>query len=436
MIMILKHNTGLFFAILCITMIFFRSQKETYGKHAGMSKLLSMLIVAGYLAFGVIFYFRTLYIDEVIFYLLPYLVFWIVIGYWFVRGDAFSLDIASFFKNVSFFILSMLILPVSVFFWIGDAVGYGRYFHSLFGLGFDYLPIWDHGILGILKQYTSISSITNIKAIYFNIIYPILLAMPFLVNSIGVVMMLYTIRNRTNLSVEFKKYAEIISIGIIGIFMFFPLEGYHILSTKLFLFIFILSYILKPYIDKWKLPITIVLIILLVPHAMNSFIKLTNLPQIATTYGSETLQRVIALPIEKRLSEELDKQVATIQRSVGGDKYYVIDSTGQTLTSLLALVNNKYPQYYLEMRKGIFNNEVIAAIKDDLTHVPHAIVNKNDLERYENNTLDDPYLIDLLAFVRDKFKPIDVYEAPQDWLPSVSQVYGFIVFKRNHILVP
>lgn len=439
-IMLLKHNIGLFFAILCITMIFFRSQKEVSGKNEGISKLLSLLIVGGYLAFGVIFYFKTLYFDEVIFYLLPYLIFWIAIGYCVARGDSFSLDIASLFKNVSIFVLSMLILPVSVFLWIGDAVGYGRYFHSLFGMGFDYLAIWDHGILGILKQYTSISSITNIKAIYRNIlsiIYSILFTMPLLVNSVGAVMFVCAIRYRTKLSVELKKYAEIISMGIIGMFMFYPLEGYHILSTKLFLFIFILSYILKPYIDKWRLPVAIVLITLIVPHVLNSFIKLAKLPQIATSYGSETLQRVIALPIEKRLSEELDKQVATIQRSVGGHKYYVLDSTGTTLTSLLAIVNNKYPQYYLEMRKGILNKEVIAAIKGDLTHVPYVIVNKNDFERYENNTLDDPYLSDLLAFTRDNFQPIDVYEAPKEWYQSAGhQALSFKVFKSNYILVP
>jgi hypothetical protein len=244
-------------------------------------------------------------------------------------------------------------------------------------------------------------------------------------------MILAVIRYKTKSSIELKRYAEIISLGIIGIFMFFPLEGYHILSTKLFLFIFILSYILKPYVDKWRLPIAIVLIILLIPHVLNSFIKLAKLPQIATSYGSETLQRVIGLPIEKRLSEELDKQIATIQRSVGGQKYYVIDSSGMTLTSLLALVNNKYPQYYLEMRKGIFNNEVIAAIKGDLTQMPYVIVNKNDFERYENNTLDDPYLTDLLAFVTDYFEPVAIYEAPKEWYQSAGhQVLSFIVLKK------
>lgn len=57
---------------------------------------------------------------------------------------------------------------------------------------------------------------------------------------------------------------------------------------------------------------------------------------------------------------------------------------------------------------------------------------KNDFERYENNTLDDPFLSDLLVFVKDHFEPVDVYEAPKEWYQSAGhQVLSFIVFKKN-----
>ena len=50
-----------------------------------------------------------------------------------------------------------------------------------------------------------------------------------------------------------------------AVFMFFPLEGYHILATKLFIFVFAAGYLVNRFAIRWVEPITCIAAITLLP---------------------------------------------------------------------------------------------------------------------------------------------------------------------------
>jgi len=297
-------------------------------------------------------------------------------------------------------------------------------------MGFKYLPIWDYGIIGIIKHYAYFQGIASVKSIYHNLNSLVMMLMflsPFIVNCFVNMRFFQLIQNKKTEIVDFKKYFEVSSISIMGIFLFFPLEGYHILATKLFIFCFVFLYLIKESSPKVNSFLKFILIALFMfvslPH-----IKAGITPKIKTCSSSnKKVQKIIGMPMEKRLSEEIDKQVAVVERSVKGAPYYVVDSSGATLITLMTFVNNRYPQYYLEMRKGILNQEVTEAIINSLKQVPFVLVNYNDYQNYLSRQQDDVCMKEILDFVDKNYVEIEHYEAPKD--PSISHILSFSIMK-------
>ena len=151
LIIIIKHNIGVFFVIVCITLIFLKSL-GFYDNKVNKRQMLFILLVC-YFSLGVIFLSRVIYFDEVVFFLFPYFLFWGIVTCLMVKNGSFNLNVPKFFKGTLIFTSTSLVLPVSIFFWFGSVIGYARYWHSLFGMGFEYLPMWDIGIIRNLGFY-------------------------------------------------------------------------------------------------------------------------------------------------------------------------------------------------------------------------------------------------------------------------------------------
>jgi len=142
------------------------------------------------------------------------------------------------------------------------------------------------------------------------------------------------------------------------------------------------------------------------------------------------LSKAISMPMEKRLSEELSKQVEVIERSIKGRQYYVIDSSGGTLACLMALVNNNCPQYYHEMRNGVLKQEVTNAIIDSIGRLPFILVKQSDYNDFSQGRPQDMFMCKVIDFIRKNYDIIDRYDAPQDQSKSIKQIYSFFIMKN------
>ena len=433
LILTLKHNVGVFFAVMFGTRIILRCLSVSDSAASGQERSLLYLLLSGLFAFGVFFSSKLIYFDEKVFYLLPYFAFWGVVAYFVLKNKNIGINVGQFLQNSVIFSLATLLLPSLVFYWAGKVVGYGRYWYSLFVMGFEYLPIWDYGIAGFIEHYIKFQNAWTLGGIYENYKSTISLAMllmPFVVNCLFVIWLLQLVGKASTRVDELKNHFAVGLMGIMGIFMFFPLEGAHILIPKLFVYLLMMLYIFRFLSPNYSRFLNFILIAMLFPVALTSFSKSIAFLKTETLPVSDKVQKVIGMPMEKVLAQEIDEQVAVVERSVKGNSYYVIDGSGATLTTLMAFVNNRYPQYYLEMRRGILNKDVVAEIKNALGNVDFVLVNYNDYEEYLLKQHDDPFMVQILDFVDKNYVEIDRYEAPRDKSRSTSQIHSFLIMQK------
>lgn len=436
LIIIIKHNIGVFFVIVCITLIFLRSL-GFYDNKVNKRQMLFIVLV-GYFSLGVIFLSKVMYFDEVVFFLFPYFLFWGIVTCLMIKNRSCNLNVPKFFKGTLIFTSTSLVLPVSIFFWFGSVIGYARYWHSLFGMGFEYLPMWDIGIVRNLGFYwrdivkaKNINLFTQLRMDFALLARIGLHLFPFIVNCFIGIKLFSFLRGKATSSVGMKKCLEVTSMGIMSMFMFFPLEGYHILSTKLFIFCFITFFLIsKQSSEKLTAFIKPILIILVVPIIMYSVIRPIKAFKQTTSYGSNKLQNVIGMPMRKELAEELDKQVAVIERSIKGNQYYVIDTTGATLTSLLAIVNNSYPQYYLEMRKEVLNQEVTDTIISTISRLPFVLIDYSGYNDYLHKQQNDPCMAQIMDYIFKNYNVVDRYNVPEDKSPAIHMMDSFLILQN------
>ena len=427
-IAILKHNIGVFFIIVCATLILFRSMQSHENRNGCKRHATLICLIAGYFTFGFIFLSKVIYFDEIIFYLFPYFVFWALFLYFVMTNKSLVFDVKNYVKEMIIFIPTALLIPGIMFWLIGDVVGYSRYWHSLFGMGLQCLPIWDYGIVSMLKQSLSgLGNIRNVKSNYLTLIKSALFIFPFIVNCCVIGKIFYCMKKRSVSSTDIRKYFEVGSMSIMSMFMFFPLEGYHILATKLFIFCFVLVYFIRSFFGKVSVFLKLVLILMFIPVVLSVFIKPVRMFERPTSSGSEILRNTIAMPMEKRLSEELDKQIEVIERSVRGRKYYTIS----TSPHLMALVNNNCPQYYLLIGKYFWNQDVANSIIDTVRRLPFVIVGQKDYNKYLLGQDDDPLMWKIMDFIRNNFTIIDRYNASPDKSTSINQAYSFNVMRTT-----
>jgi len=431
---VLKHNIGGAAILLATAFLFFKSLKEVKF-HDLYARISLFFFTVAFLTFGCIFGRKLLFLDELIFFVLPYVFFWAFFLYLAIL-KVLILDIKQFFRDIGCFYFFSLILPVCVFLWMSSLFGYKEYFFSLFGMGLKFQHIWEHGIVGFIKIYTKLNSDTNaLKRLIFNyriLLDTLLVFIPFLINCGAII---FLIKHRTDTILRMKKHLSLLSISIVGIFMLFPLEGYHNLFSRIFIFFVALIYILKESRAVLRLSVSWLLLISFSPILLMPVYGSLKMPLIKKNFRTsylEEINNVVGLPIEENLVQAWENQVLTIKRSIGKNQYYVIDSTGATLASVLAFVDNHYPQYYLEMRHGILEKKVVEGILYSLSRLSFVIVNTYDYERYINKKINDPYFLKILSYVDRNFKVFDLYSASNNKITSsLSQVSNFLVMKKR-----
>lgn len=426
LVIVFKHNVGVFFAILCGTGLFLGAFAPARDARRRPGLLAASLLLAGFFVFIPVFGMRLIHVDEWFFYLLAYVGFWALFAD-LLRKEPLAFDLSAFLRNASVFTVSALALPGMIFAAFGSVIGYGRYWHSLFGMGLKYLPIWDHGILNKIGQHFDG---TGVATTYNSVVVAVLFVLPLAVNLLAVASIGRIVRSKQWSPRRKLASFRVAALGVMGVFMFFPLEGYHILSTKLFLFVFVAAWFLRRCYPRAMRPAGHLLALMLIPVlALGIFRSISGL-RVEAEPGSPAMQRVIGLPLNKDIAAELGRQLEVIRRNVRGEPYYVVDSSGGTLIGLATLEDNKLPQYYVEMRSGILDDEVVAAIKADLATRQFVIVNAGDYVRRDQAGFDS-HMREILAYIDRQYVQVDAYQGPQPRTAPIAQLLDFIVMRKR-----
>lgn len=421
-IFIFKHNIGVFLGILIGVIILFNSMTV---KIATLKEKITLSVVfLGFLIFGLVFMSKVIYFDEIVFFLFPYFIFLGITTY-IIMKRKYGLDIPKFILHVSIYSFVTLFLPSIIFAVVGEKFGYANYWHSLFGMGLDYLHIWDHGIVGIIKLKLNFSSMKMIAASGLK---ASLYLLPLIINIMSLIFLTQLIRKNEK---DILTILKIVSMGMMASFMFFPLEGYHILSTKLFIFIFVLLYITKNRALKQKV-IASFFLFFIVPGMIYSGYKINNFSTTEFTSGTVELQKVIGMPIDKEIADQLIQQIKVIKQSTRGNGYYTLDTAGITLIGLSALTNNPFLQYYMEMRSGILKEDAVSAIKNEMEAAEYVIVRETDYDLSVNGTIEDIYFNNIITFARQNYIVIAKYEKPQEYSKKLNQIHNFYVLKYKY----
>ncbi len=427
----LKHNTGIFWGILCIAWLILRHISFAPEGRSPRQRPMLLVSVGCFFLFGFVFLSRQVHADAVIYYLAPHFTFWGLVAYYVFKDKSVDFDGYSFFRNAFILSFASVVLPIIVFLWVGSAVGYSRYWSS-FGMGLEYQRIWDHGIAGVIGHYYSkFESFSSFKSIYINyttFVHLLMFLVPFAVSSL-IVYRLFGLVKKAD-GERLRKQLPYLGTGIMATFMLFPLEAIHILETKLFIFVYLFLYLAKEYrlnLRPWLKAVFAT--IFLLPVFLFAAAKPLVALKAETSHGSGPVRAVMGLSMEKPIAEELERQVEAVRRSINGRPYYVIDSSGSTLITLSNFAGNPYRQYYLEMRRGILNSEATDAIISALGEVPFAIVNRKDYENYLSGGQEDPFMSRILAFVHENFEPVDGYERPEGF--GDAHILSFLVMEKR-----
>ncbi len=425
-VMVFKQNIGVFLAILCGTLFFLASFRAQQPGTVLRGRREAFSLLSGFCVFALVFGSRLLHWDEIPYYLLPYVVFWLLFVA-FLRSSPLSFDVAGFTRQSLVYGTFTLLLPAAVFLAFGSIVGYGRYWHALFGMGLKFLHIWDHGIVGMIRNQVSFASLTTT---YQSLAMAPLFVMPLAVNAMAVGCLCADSITPAMTFATRLLHFRVAALGIMATFMFFPLEGYHILSTKLFIYVWVGLFFLERSLPRAVPAAATMMALALVPVVIHALSRPVAILRMETATGTPDLQQVIGMPMQKDIARELASQVDVLRRTILGAPYFIVDSSGGILIALAALVDTVLPQYYIEMRNGILDREVTEAIKTEIATRPFVVVNADDFER-RNASETDPYLREIIAFIGQRFTAVDLYRPPVPKPASFHHLLGFIIMKNR-----
>jgi hypothetical protein len=422
MMLVFKQNVGLFFGIMAGTYLFLSSLAPVGGGTV-KGRTIFWLLIAGFLAFAPVFLHTLVHWDEVVFYLLPYLLFWGGIAFHFARNPV-SFDVPGFLRRALPFVSGSAAIPAAVFIFFSHTVGSARYFASLFALGMGKLALWDKGLPVVVAQGASFDSP---MLGYRTVVTAALYLLPALVALAAALRMVRISPNAAD------PMLRVAALPVMGLLMLFPLESSHILVTKLFLFVFAGLYFLHRGPVTAERIATILMALLLLPVLGFAAINLAGQARMAKAPGTPAMQQTLDLPIEINLEKELAKQMAILEGAVGRASFYVVDSTSGTLWSLNALHAGPPPQYYQLMQPGLVDEKTLPAVMKEMTDSTFVVVNRQEYDRAAHGGTGDPGLDALYRAVREKYAPIASYVGPSSRPVAWHNILDFTVMRRRPV---
>jgi len=402
----IKHNTGIMLFVALSSYMFFSSlQFDAKDKHdSKLSLILILVIVTVHLIFGVVFLSIPRPITASLYYLLPFgLLLLSFIYYLLFKNRNLYLNTRVFLRNYSIFAASFLIVISAWLVWFGTTVGFSRYIHSLYGMYSGLTGIWDKGIVTIFMQNFSFHEFSSLKTIgstMYSLFYACLIFVPFVVAFISAVTMsFHLVRNDAE---KLKQYTGISVLGIMGIFVLYPIEGGHNIVVRIFLFVFILCLFCsqaKLFTKSNMLIIFAVLFIFVVPLLFISIKAGFSVADGEYTQISERANIKVPDEVAREINRSTDLIIATTE----DNKYYVIDSYSM-LNIYYSLTDVYQKNYFIEMRPGILDKAVTHEIVRTVADYEYLVVNKEQYDMFISGISYNEDLDELFYYIKGNYE--------------------------------
>ena len=406
-----KHNTGIMLFLALSSYIFFTSlQFDTQDKNKSkVSLILAPIIVVIHLIFGLVFLFQIGSIITSLYYLLPFILFFLAFIYYILfKNKNVSLKLREFFKNYAFFTASFIAIVAIWFIWFGLTVGFSRYLHSLYGMYSGFTGIWDVGIGALFTRtfdYQGISSLSAFSNTIYSLFSACLIFVPFIAALISAAVISFNLI-KNNLG-SIKKYLGICILGIMGIFFLYPLESVNILVSRLFLFVFILFLFglqLKLFTKRNALILFSLLLVFMVPLLFN------NISDGISAAKGDYIQisEKVNVKVRSELAREIKRAIDLIHITTEKNKYYVIDSYSVLyIYYYLTDVNQK--NYFIEMRPGILDKKVTTEIVKTVADYQYLVVNKQQYDDFISGVSYNPDLDELFNYIKENYEIMNAF---------------------------
>lgn len=405
LIAFLKHNTGIILFVALSSYIFFTSL-QLESKDDGKSetgKILVPAIIVIHLIFGLLFFLQVKSITTALYYLLPFIVFFIAFIYYvLVKNKNVSLKIREFFKNYAIFAASFIVIVAIWFIWFGMTVGFSRYINSLYGMYAGFTGTWDVGIGTLFTRtfdYQGFGSLSAIGNTVYSFFAACLVFVPFIAAVISAVVISFNLM-KNNLE-NIRKYLGICILGIMGIFFLYPMESGNILISRLFLFVFILFFFLSQTRLFTRRNVLIIFSLILVFSIPLFFNNVSD--GISAAKGDYTqISEKVNIKVRGELAGEINRATDLINDTTEKNKYYVIDSYSK-LYIYYYLTDVEQKNYFTEMRPGILDKAVAAEIKDAIAGYKYLVVNKQQYNDFINGFSYNPDLDELFDYIKENY---------------------------------
>lgn len=402
----IKHNTGIMLFIALSSYMFFSSlQFEAKDKHESKAGLILVpIIVVIHLIFGLVFILQPRPVITSLYYLLPlglFLLFFIY--YRLFKNKNLYLKVREFLRNYAIFAASFLIIISSWLIWFGTTVGFSRYIHSLYGMYSGFTGIWDVGIVVLFTRhfhFCGFNTFTSISGTIYSLFFACLIFIPFIAALISATTISFHFAK--NNSEKIKEYISMSILGVMGIFILYPLESGHNLVTRIFIFVFILFFIwskTRLFTQRNVLILFTLLSISLVPHFYNHINATVGVIKGEYTQISERINTKV--PYE--LAMEINRATDLINTTTENNKYYIIDSYSK-LCIYYSLTDVYQKNYFIEMRPGILDKEVTAEIVRAVADYQYLVVGKEEYDMFINGVSYNKTLDELFHYIEGNYE--------------------------------
>ena len=377
---VFRQNVGLFLSASIVGWIFVSNiadsqQPLRYSRGSLCIFLFSALV-------GGIIVFRTLNnIDDKIWYLLPYYVFFSSLSIVFIRNKNLCVNIKITVKELGTYLLPNIFLILIWISYFGRTIGFSKYLYNIFIVPFKHISVYEYSYLfhfkvGINSFFDEISKggfNSLVSGFYSMFRWTGTFSIVFVINIFIAIYISYQLLKKREINLVDIKIAL---LSIVGILMCYPIESYWILVSKFIFFIIAFAYFFqKICLEKKRMIITVGILFLLLslPHIGGKVFEVIK----GKTSSFEIVNERADLRLPPEKASELRKVIKLIKDTVNDQKYYVVDG----FTDMEMLYNLTYyhhRNYYIFLRGDCMNPESIKDFILRLNDYPYILVNQKD----------------------------------------------------------
>ena len=385
-IWIIRQNVGLFIASMVFTWIFISNITPNDGgrpKGRLVLKLFTVLyLLCGLIALSVI---RSL--DGKIWYMSGYFIFFTSLTCYVLMNKSVGLRTRQMAREALFFMGPLLFLLTIWICWFGNTVGVKNYLYAQYIMPFHFINVFERSIFTHFDQ--SIAAFTDALRSYspqrmyggfqFLIRWGVLFFIPMVCNIAFAGYAAFKILTRKGISVDDLK---IISLPMVGILACYPIESFWILSTKLIIVFLVIAYFLNKLYAKNRAIANAICAICVISSLITISVTFIGWVKREKSYRPVSEEIDIKLPASS--AAELARAVNLIKGTIKNDRFYILDSYTD-LEMYYGLIDYKYANFYIYVRRDCMNTSSEADLINALTKCQYVLINEEDYTEYQSH---------------------------------------------------